>query len=89
MQQANTALRDKTLEAAQLEEKLEKCEADLKDKLQEIGQLEEQLSGGKTIFYFIFGVSVLSIPIISIAFYSQCSILGLSTFAGAKLMAFY
>ena len=46
MQQANTALRDKTLEAAQLEEKLGKTEKDLKDKEEEIKQLEEQLSGG-------------------------------------------
>ena len=47
MQQANTALRDKTLEAAQLEEKLSKTENDLKEKEKEIKQLEEQLKGGK------------------------------------------
>ena len=46
LQQANTALRDKTLEAEKVEEKLQKIETALTDKQQEISQLEEQLNGG-------------------------------------------
>lgn len=46
LQQANSGLREKTLKATELEEKLQQTEADLAAKRDEIAGLEEQLSGG-------------------------------------------
>ncbi len=54
LQQANSALRQKTLECSELEEKIKETQANITRKKEEIAQLEEQLTASECILILIY-----------------------------------